>query len=217
MKRREFLEKAGVGSAAFVSVSAAGSAANTANADAQQEDHGHGNDAPAPSGPLASATVSFGAWASDGYDRFPNVSNRLKNVHQLIPNEVTIKAGGTVNFNISGFHQVLVYAPGTKPEDIDISLTVPNLAPPRINDPVNRVYRGLDPGSLLMPALPSPPFPAPPVPPPPPPFPLQSIQDRVEVVHFANPGRYLVLCGILPHFFEQGVGFVMYGYVRVIE
>jgi uncharacterized cupredoxin-like copper-binding protein len=35
--------------------------------------------------------------------------------------------------------------------------------------------------------------------------------DRVEVVHFAEPGTYLVICGVLPHF-QAG----MYGFVRVL-
>jgi hypothetical protein len=51
-------------------------------------------------------------------------------------------------------------------------------------DATNRVYRGLDP-SL---------------------FP----QDRVEVVQFPNPGTYLVVCGVLPHFIDK-----MWGWVKV--
>jgi plastocyanin len=35
--------------------------------------------------------------------------------------------------------------------------------------------------------------------------------DRVEVVYFEEPGTYLVICGVLPHF-EEG----MFGYVRVL-
>src|SRR5512134_422557 len=60
------------------------------------------------SGPLASATVSFGAWpTAPALDRFPNLVAPAKpNVHQLIPNEVKIKAGGNVNFIIAGFHLV---------------------------------------------------------------------------------------------------------------
>ena len=36
--------------------------------------------------------------------------------------------------------------------------------------------------------------------------------DRVEVVQFATPGTYLVICAIVPHFNEG-----MYGYVRVLS
>jgi plastocyanin len=133
------------------------------------------------------ATVSFGEWMTmPPTDRFPNVSPPPANHHELIPRQVKIKAGGTVNFNIAGFHQVIVYAEGIQPGDIDKTLTVPptNGGPPLINDPVQRVYRGLDPS-------------------------LQP-QDRVEVIHFPNPGTYLVICGVLPHF-NQG----MYGFVTV--
>jgi hypothetical protein len=67
------------------------------------------------SGPLASATVSFGQWRTDPpLSRFPNINAPIAlNQHQLVPNEVKIKAGGAVNFIIAGFHQVIVYGDGT--------------------------------------------------------------------------------------------------------
>ncbi len=44
------------------------------------------------------------------------------------------------------------------------------------------------------------------------------MQDRVEVVRFPQAGRYLVICGVLPHFFDPATGeFIMYGYVRVLS
>ena len=55
MKRREFVEKAGVGAAALVGLATPGHASASAKAGAQ---HNHGP----ISGPLATATVSFGAW-----------------------------------------------------------------------------------------------------------------------------------------------------------
>ncbi|HET9266377.1 MAG TPA: hypothetical protein VFO14_25240 [Vicinamibacterales bacterium] len=194
MKRREFVEKAGMGAAALVTLATPGRARASAKAGAQ---HNH-----SPiSGPLATATVSFGAWASD-VDRFPNIGavpGLPINVHALIPNEVKIKAGGTVNFIIAGFHLVLVYGPGTRPDDIDITDTIPATiqpGPPLINDATNRVYRGIDPS--VLPQLQGP---------------LQGmsqpvLQDRVEVVHFPNPGSYLVICGVLPHFLDRMWGFV---------
>jgi hypothetical protein len=140
-------------------------------------------------GELANDTVSFGNWSSDPpHDRFPNLNDRLRNGHTLTPFTARIRPGGSVNFIIAGFHQVLVYAPGTKPEDINATLTVPVTAPPGpplINDPTNRIYRGLDPS--LNP------------------------QDRVEVVNFAKAGLYLVICGVQPHFVNDG----MFGYVKV--
>ena len=74
----------------------------------------------------SNATVSFGAWQTDPpFDRFPpNLpNNRNRNDHVLLPNEAIIKAGGTVNFVISGFHQPIVYDAGTQPKDIDVDST----------------------------------------------------------------------------------------------
>jgi hypothetical protein len=177
MKRREFV----------ASVLATGVAVPAlAKDDDQHRRH------PRIDGDNASATVSFGHWVH--FDRFAGAggpNDRTQNGHALIPHEVKIKAGGTVNFIIAGFHQVIVYAPGTKPEDINSSLTttvgVPP-GPPLIDDPTNRVFRGVDPSR-------------------------QPTQDRVEVVGFANPGRYLVICGVQPHFVNDH----MFGYVRVLR
>jgi hypothetical protein len=142
-------------------------------------------------GPLADATVSFGQWnTSPPLDRFPNNSPITGNVHKLIPFETKIKAGGTINFIISGFHLVTVYGPGTEFEDINGSLTAaipgaPAGFPPVVNDPANRVYRGLSPFGLP--------------------------QDRIEAVNFAEPGRYLAVCTFVPHFIDR-----MFGYIRVL-
>jgi plastocyanin len=141
--------------------------------------------------PLDNATVSFGMWmSSPPLDRFPNTSNsRLSNAHVLAPNVVTIKAGGSVNFIVSGLHNIVIYGDGTEPGDINVAniittTGIPNDVP-LINDPTNRIYRGLDPS-------------------------LQTA-DRVEVVQFPAAGTYLVICGVLPHFAAG-----MYGYVRVL-
>jgi hypothetical protein len=203
MKRREFIEKVGVGSALVALPAVGDSATRAGEVQAQELEHAHGRDD--LKGPLASATVSFGQWdTTTTVDRFPNQSPRTQNGHFLIPSEVTIKQGGSVNFIISGFHHVLVYR-GLKPSDINISLTVPPTlgGPPLINDPVGRVYRGLDPS--VFPVLPGS---TPPV----------VMQDRVEVVRFPNRGTYLVICGVLPHFFDAATGqFVMFGYVKVVR
>jgi hypothetical protein len=147
----------------------------------------------AMNGTPATATISFGAWHTDpSLDRFPNSSPGDRNEHQLIPNTVTIEAGGTVNFIISGFHQVIVYDDGTQPGDINVEETTPTTGEPAgvplINDPTNRLYRGPDP------SLPN----------------LQP-RDRVEVVYFPKPGTYLVICGVRDHFVNDG----MFGFVTV--
>src|SRR5262245_28335368 len=116
-------------------------------ATARESHPGHASKSPAIDGPLSNATVSFGEWMTP-VNRFPNNSPREANHHELIPKVATIKAGGTVNFIIAGFHNINVYDDGTQPEDIDTSLTVPptnQLVPLLINDPNRRIYRGLDP------------------------------------------------------------------------
>ena len=151
-------------------------------ADSQKHQHSTIN------GPLANATVSFGAWPTDPpLDRFAGTgAPTLPNVHQLIPHEVKIKAGGSVNFIISGFHNVIVYDDGTQPGDINKTLLVDGLL---IDDPDRRIYRGLDPG---LPAL--------------------ALQESTEVVQFPKPGTYLVICGVLPHFNDG-----MFGFVKVLS
>lgn len=155
---------------------------------AQGQGHGHPR---VVDGPLATATVSFGAWPSDPpLDRTDLPPGPPPNVHEQIPFVTTIKAGGTVNFIIAGVHQLAVYAPGTSLGSIDGTLLqdvpgAPPGFPPVVNDPANRVYRG--------------------------PFPSLADQDRVEVVHFRTPGTYLAVCVFLPHFLEG-----MHGWVRVL-
>jgi hypothetical protein len=143
--------------------------------------------------PPANATVSFGAWQTDPLlDRFPNFSSGARNLHQQIPKEVKIKAADAVNFIISGFHQLIVYADGTRPEEININDIIATTGPQPpdpselINDDTNRRYRGPDPS--------------------------QYPRDRVEVVLFPNPGTYLVICGVRDHFVEDG----MFGFVKVL-
>jgi hypothetical protein len=143
--------------------------------------------------------VSFGNWSPSiaapvdrmGGDPTP----RAQNGHFLIPSPIRVKTGDTVSFIISGFHNLLVYGPGTQPQDIDrtqLILSPPGTFPPLINYANRRVYRGLDPRTN------------------------PGIQDRVEVVAFNDEGRFLVMCGVLPHFFEASTNeFVMFGYVDV--
>ena len=163
----------------------------------------------------ANATVSFGEWD-------PNASNLLPanpgevpldrlvgdpgggrgNNHALIPDIVTIKEGGSVNFIISGGHIVTVYDDGTQPEDIGsaieppcpATITAPCSPGPADNptaggilsDSDNRIYRGA--------------------------FLNLVRRDGVEVVLFSKPGTYLVICARKNHFVNDG----MFGFVRVL-
>ena len=190
MKRRDFVTSVLVGGLATpVLVDAHG----------KEEEHGHGHGD--HDDESTNHTVSFGHWLPTPgvtpIDRFPpaDPNPRTLNGHHLIPNTSRIRVGDTVSFVIAGFHLLLIYGPGTQPADIDrtklILSTPPPPFPPLINDPNKRVYRGLDPRT-------------------------QATQDRVEVVGFNTKGKYLVMCGVLPHFFDAVSGeFVMFGYVNV--
>jgi len=191
MERREFVEKLGLGSAAAlvaggtIVTGASSSGASTSGKTVK----GHQHDQ--VKGPLAMATVGFGAWRTDlSLDRFPNVSVGTANSHAVSPYQATIKAGGSVAFVISGLHQILVYGPDVRPESINAHLTRPSTGTPSgtplINDPANRVYGGLDPSTQP--------------------------RERTEVVNFHAEGKYLVICGVQSHFVDNN----MYGWVRVL-
>jgi hypothetical protein len=193
--RRNLLRAVAAGGAAAAGIGVALRSGFSTDAMAQGNSlgHSHGHARP-PDGPLANATVSFGHWKTDlPLDRFPNIPPAPpRNAHLMTPNEPTIKAGGSVSFIISGLHNLQVYDAGTEPADVNISLIIPMTGPapltglPVIDDPNGRLYRGPDPSLLPL--------------------------DRVEVVNFASPGRYLVICGFLFHFND-----LMYGYVNVIR
>ena len=135
-------------------------------------------------GPLAHTTVAFGQWNTP-IDRFDGTFTPADVGHHVSPLEVTIAAGGSVSFLIGGFHLLLIYDDGVQYSDIDASLLIPGPPVPQIDDPTNRLYRGLDPRVNLV--------------------------DRIEVVHFHDPGMYLAVCGVLPHFIDE-----MFGFVRVL-
>jgi plastocyanin len=192
MKRRQFVEQLGIGSAVFAAASVAQAA--------QNGDHEHR----ALTGPLANAVVSFGAWpvgtAAVPVDRTVTpLAPFAPNVHALLPQEVTIKEGGAVSFVLAGFHQVVVYAPGKDPNEVSQSVLLPIPGAPAavglIDDPGGRVYRGLDPRALS---------PAPPA------APNLLSQDRVETVGFSRRGTYLVICSVNVHFNDG-----MFGWVNV--
>jgi hypothetical protein len=90
---------------------------------------------------------------------------------------------------------VVVYAPPKKVDDVDFSKLIPTPgAPPPpanfpgiIDDAEHRVFRGFV--NFAMPL------------------------DRVEVVHFPNRGRHLVICAFSPHFNDREK---MFGWVRVV-
>jgi len=180
------------------------SLATKSETEAQTRDadsHGH-SDTPI-SGPLAEATVSFGQWPADStVDRMRVANPGNRNTHVIIPNEVTIQAGGAVDFVVAGFHQIVIYDNGTQPGDINAALAYPAPLANLINDPNRRIYVGLSPSGVpanfFEQGVPAAAIAAPP-------------QDRTESVTFPNPGTYLVICAVRGHFTDG-----MFGFVRVL-
>jgi hypothetical protein len=195
MKRRNFV----------ASVLASGVAA-PALLMADQHDHDE------ISGPQAHETVAFGQWKTDPpLNRFNVATPNSANNHHQQPFEVQIKQGGSVTFAISGFHILAVYGPGTDVDDIGLGSTLaiplaPPGFPPVINDPVNRVYWGVNPFSLI--------------PPPVPPSPVSVVGpplDRLETVTFSERGTHLVICTFTPHFSSDPALGKMHGFVKVVK
>ena len=185
MKRRDFVSGLGVGTAVLMTPAIGGDAKTRTAEQGEPGTHEHGHGQEAPDGPGVNAVMNFGQWKTQPpLDRYPNVPMPPPaNNHHILPSTVRIKEGGSVSFIISGLHQIIVYGPDVNPEDINATpptgaaTTGVPLGVPLVNDPNNRVYRGPDP-SLL------------------------GSLDRVESVHFPTRGRYLVICGVLPHFVE---------------
>jgi hypothetical protein len=134
-----------------------------------------------------SVTVSFGVGLNTAQPGNP-VN------HHVLPRTIEVKAGGVVNFAVAGFHQIFVYNPGKDVDDV-----VPNADPMAlfINDLTNLYYRGLTPAGGPPPGLPITTNPS-------------NAVNRVEPVGFFEPGVYLVICNVAPHFADG-----MYAYVRV--
>jgi plastocyanin len=189
MKRREFVEKVGMGSAALLTGSVlTNSDKGPVKPKARpQEGHEHQQ----LNGNRASTTISFGQWKTP-LDRTAAAARPTDNQHLLLPFVAKVKSGGAIMFVVSGFHNIVIYGPGKEVGDVDITRTrpvanppAPNF-PPLIDDPVGRVFRGNDPSTVL--------------------------QDRTETVTLHDPGRYLIICGFFPHFVNDN----MHGFVDVV-
>lgn len=127
--------------------------------------------------------------AEVGTDYFPPGSHdgSFHAQDAIRPRSTVIVPGTTVDFVIAAGHDLSIYEPGITPENIDASLLepagVPFDFPPLINDPNGRLARV------------APNF-GPPL---------------VWSYTFDEPGLYLVLCDVLPHFVEAR----MYAWIRV--
>jgi plastocyanin len=146
-------------------------------------------------GPPSTATVRFGnpSAGSDfspasGHDRSSNAKDNA------IPRTVVISQGGSVIFEHHGLHNLAVYAPGTRPENITTALPPPATAPGcrplgRMNDDDANSDRLFDNNSS----------------------PAEGTPVTVGPATFSAPGRYLFICQVRPHFQD----FNMYGWVIV--
>ena len=206
--RRNLLRAAAAGSVAATGLGAVVGSQKRVAARGRDQGHALGHSHPI-SGNRAHVTVAFGQWDADPaapFDRFPVNSDRTRNNHQLLPFEAEIEEGGAVSFIISGLHQIVIYAEGTALADIQTAAKDPANQtagmPPLVNYPAGRFYRGLDPRVLTYATQVT-------IPPATTPTNLV-VQDRVESVNFPTPGRYLVICSVIPHLLEG-----MHGYVNV--
>ena len=144
-----------------------------------------------------SVSVAFGRGLNTA-----QVGNKVNDA--MLPNNIKVNLDGVVHFLVAGFHQPVVYKPGTKPEDIIVPATGTF-----INDATNRFYLGINPagGPLNTPAIIDP----------------SNARNRVESVGFpategivggvvvsakAEPGIYLVICNVRQHFQTGMFGFV---------
>ena len=127
-------------------------------------------------GPVA-VTVSFGAGLNTAQPG--NSAN-----HHVLPRMIHVQAGGVVNFNVAGFHQIFVYNPGKGPDDVVLPVDPAALF---INDLAGTYYRGLAPAGGPPPGIPVTTNPS-------------NAANRLESVSFSKPGTYLVICNVQPHF-----------------
>jgi hypothetical protein len=143
------------------------------------------------------ATIAFGrddvgsAFAPpDEHDASFHAKDKIR------PRLVNLAAGGNVIFDMGTFHGVAIYEPGTTPEDIEVSeATLEDLAVPfppfllegfLIDDPDGRVADRS-------------------------PMSLGPMQWSPPEGTFDEPGRYLVICYVAPHFLFAN----MYAYIDV--
>ncbi len=140
--------------------------------------------------PDSRATVRFGNPDAgspfpppDGHDASSNAKDNLT------PRTVVISAPGSVMYDIErfGFHQAVVYAAGTEPNDIAVPAFPANFFITAPGAPA--VLPEIAKGPLHEPGTP----------------------PVSWTASFSQPGKYLVICNLIPHFDF----FKMYGWVIV--
>lgn len=113
--------------------------------------------------------------------------------HHILPPEIIVRQNGVAHFMISGFHQVVVYNPGTKAEDIMVPASGTF-----IDDMNNVFYLGIPPQGGPPPGTPATTNPF-------------NGSNRQESVSFSDSGIYLVICNVRQHFLDG-----MFAYVKVV-
>jgi plastocyanin len=156
--------------------------------------------------PRRIVTVGFGAGLNTAQPGNP--AN-----HHVIPDTVRINVGDVVNFAVGGLHYIRVYGNGVTlaavkaqiPNECEANPLPPATFPPQCGAPpvpiiaagsLSVFYEGINP---LLSAQPGPPFAQ-----------ASAATNRVETVAFLQPGRYLVICAVLPHFNDK-----MYAWIEV--
>jgi hypothetical protein len=156
--------------------------------------------------PRTSVTVSFGRGLNTAFPG--NAVN-----HAVLPKQINIKAGGVVDFGVAGFHDIVIFKPGVKLNDLLDGTGQYPLFPPVFvlpPDPATPLpaatafladqiyYRGINPagGPLATAPVVNP----------------SNAENRSEPVAFLESGTYLVICNIRPHLLDG-----MYAYVKVSE
>ena len=131
-------------------------------------------------GPDGTTTVRFGNPTAGSFvpEEFENGSFNAQD--NLIPRTSVIAEDGTVTFSVAGFHQPMIYEPGTTPADIDVPQFPPDIT---IDEQDGLVDEG-------------------------PPLGFQG-DWTTDADTFSTPGKYLVLCNFTPHFaFAKMYGWV---------
>jgi hypothetical protein len=155
-------------------------------------------------------TVAFGAGLNTAAGAPPHPLN-----DHVVPRVITVRTRlatsnrpavpGVVNFVVSGLHQIFVYFPEITLQQIQACAATKPFVPPATNlflncnvNSTDLFYQGINPGGANPggPAV----------------LATQSnLQNRVEPVGFTEPGLYLVICNVNPHFTGG-----MFAWVRVV-
>lgn len=124
--------------------------------------------------------------------------------HAVLPSYISVKEGGVVDFAVAGFHDIIIFKPGLNKHELDALLDAGTLPLAGLfivpRDPGEALpdgfgyladkiyYRGINPAGG-----------------PPPGRPEDSSNpsngsNRAEPVTFLEPGKYFVICNVLPHY-----------------